>query len=332
MLTKTSTRILGIIIGFIAVLILIWASVIFGLTKITTQMVIDSFTNFDQSNEHYIIQTTRIPRALIAVAVGSSLAIAGAIMQGLTKNPLASPSIFGINAGASFFVVLGVSFLGITSITGFTWLAFLGAAIAAVVVYSLGSVGTDGLTPVKLTLAGAAIAALFSSMTQGMLTLNEQSLDQVLFWLAGAVQGRDLELLVDVLPYLVIGWVTSLLIGKKMNVLTMGEDVAVGLGQKTWLVKVIGAMVIVLLAGGAVAIAGPIGFVGLIIPHIARWLVGYDYRWVIPYSGLLGAILLISADIGARYIIMPAEVPIGVMTAFVGAPFFIYIARRGINE
>ncbi|MGP4073493.1 FecCD family ABC transporter permease [Piscibacillus sp. B03] len=332
MLTKTSTRSIGIIIGMISVLALIWASVIFGLTKINTQMVIDSFTNYDQSNEHIIIQTARIPRALIAAAVGSSLAIAGAIMQGLTKNPLASPSIFGVNAGASFFVVLGVSFFGVSSITGFTWLAFLGAAIAAVVVYLLGSVGTDGLTPVKLTLAGAAIAALFSSMTQGILTMDERALDQVLFWLAGAVQGRDLELLVGVLPYLIVGWVTSLFIGKKMNVLTMGEDVAVGLGQKTWLVKVVGAMVIVLLAGSAVAIAGPIGFVGLIIPHVARWLVGYDYRWLIPYSGLLGAILLLAADIGARYIIMPAEVPIGVMTAFIGAPFFIYIARRGINE
>ncbi len=259
MLTKTSTRTFGIIIGIISVLVLMWASVILGLTKINTQMVIESFTNFDESNEHIIIQSARIPRALIAAAVGSSLAIAGAIMQGLTKNPLASPSIFGVNAGASFFVVLGVSFFGVTSITGFTWLAFIGAAIAAVVVYMLGSVGTDGLTPVKLTLAGAAIAALFSSMTQGILTLDEQALDQVLFWLAGAVQGRDLELLLGVLPYLLAGWIMSLFIGKKMNVLTMGEDVAVGLGQKTWLVKVIGALVIVLLAGGSVAIAGPIG-------------------------------------------------------------------------
>lgn len=332
MLNKTSSRVFGIIIGIIFVIVLMWASLVFGLTQITTKMVIDSFNNFDFSNEHIIIQESRLPRALIAAAVGASLAVAGTIMQGLTKNPLASPSIFGVNAGASFFVVLGISFLGINSITGFTWLAFIGAAIAAIVVYTLGSVGSDGLTPIKLTLAGAAMAAFFSSMTQGMLTMNEQSLEQVLFWLAGSVQGRSLDLLIGVLPYLIIGWVAALFIGGKMNILTMGEDVAVGLGQKTLLVKLSAAVIIVLLAGGAVAIAGPIGFIGLVIPHIARWLVGHDYRWVIPYSAILGAILLIGADIGARYILMPAEVPIGVMTAFIGAPFFIYIARRGIHE
>lgn len=183
-----------------------------------------------------------------------------------------------------------------------------------------------------MTLAGAAIAALFSSLTQGMLTLNEQSLDQALFWLAGSVQGRDLDILVAVFPYILIGLVASLLIGKQINVLAMGEDLAKGLGQKTWLIKVLAALTIVLLAGGAVAVAGPIGFIGIIIPHVARWMVGIDYRWVIPYSGMLGAVLLLIADIGARYIIMPAEVPVGVMTAFIGVPFFIYIARRGINE
>lgn len=332
MIKNNLVRTLGIIIGILIVLLLMWCSVIFGLTNITPKMVIDSFTNFNGSNEHIIIQDTRIPRALIAAAVGASLAVAGAIMQGLTRNPLASPSIFGINAGASFFVVLGVSLLGITSIKMFSWLAFLGATIAAVVVYLLGSFGRDGLTPVKLTLAGAAIAALFSSLTQGLLTLNEQALDQVLFWLAGSVQGRDLSLLTAVLPYLIIGWIFSLFIGSKMNVLNMGEDVAKGLGQRTMLVKVFGAIIIVLLAGGSVAVAGPIGFIGIIIPHITRWLVGIDYRWVIPYCALFGAMLLLLADIGARYIIMPAEVPVGVMTAFIGAPFFIFIARRGFSR
>jgi iron complex transport system permease protein len=323
-------RILGILLGILTVLFLIGCSVIFGLTRITPQMVIDSFIHFDGSNEHIIIQDTRIPRALIAAAVGASLAIAGAIMQGLTRNPLASPGIFGVNAGAGFFVVLGVSFFDITSLEYICWLAFLGAGIAAVVVYTLGSMGRDGLTPIKLTLAGAAIAALFTSFTQGLLTLDERALDQVLFWLAGSVQGRDLDILLAVLPYLLLGWLCSLFIGRKMNVLMMGEDVAKGLGQRTMLVKIFGAAVIVLLAGGAVAVAGPIGFIGIVIPHISRWLVGIDYRWVIPYSGLLGAMLLLLADIGARYIIMPDEVPVGVMTAIIGVPFFIYIARRGI--
>ncbi|MEQ6390647.1 iron ABC transporter permease [Bacillaceae bacterium S4-13-58] len=332
MLSSRWGKIFGLLIGVALVILLIGASIILGLAKITPQMVIDSFVNYNESYEHIIIQDTRIPRAFIAATVGASLAIAGTIMQGLTKNPLASPSIFGVNAGASFFVVLGISFLGVTSLSMFTWLAFTGAALSSVVVYVLGSMGRDGLTPVKLTLAGAAIAALFSSLTQGILTMNERALDQVLFWLAGSVQGRDIEILYSVLPYLIVGWIFSLFMGKQMNVLAMGDDVAKGLGQRTLLIKVFGAIIIVLLAGGSVAIAGPIGFIGIVIPHISRWFVGIDNRWVIPYSGLLGAILLLSADIGARYIIMPAEVPVGVMTALIGVPFFIYIARRGINE
>ncbi|APC49521.1 iron ABC transporter [Virgibacillus halodenitrificans] len=332
MIKSTANKIIVLTIGVLLVVFLMWASTIFGLTKVTTQTLVNSIYHFDGSNEHIIIQQARIPRALIAAAVGGSLAIAGAIMQGLTNNPLASPSLFGVNAGASFLVVVGISFLGFTSSGSFTWLAFAGAAVSSIIVYVLGSMGRDGITPIKITLAGAAIAALFSSLTQGILTLNESALDQVLFWLAGSVQGRDLDVLIGVLPYLILGWLASIFIGKQMNVLTMGEDIAKGLGQKTLLIKIVGAIIVVLLAGGSVAIAGPIGFIGIVIPHISRWFVGIDYRWIIPYSGLLGAMLLLMADIAARYIIMPAEVPVGVMTAFIGVPFFIYIARRGINE
>ncbi|MCG1027183.1 iron ABC transporter permease [Virgibacillus halodenitrificans] len=332
MIKSNANKIIVLTIGVLLVVFLMWASTIFGLTKVTTQTLVNSIYHFDGSNEHIIIQQARIPRALIAAAVGGSLAIAGAIMQGLTNNPLASPSLFGVNAGASFLVVVGISFLGFTSSGSFTWLAFAGAAVSSIIVYVLGSMGRDGITPIKITLAGAAIAALFSSLTQGILTLNESALDQVLFWLAGSVQGRDLDVLIGVLPYLILGWLASIFIGKQMNVLTMGEDIAKGLGQKTLLIKIVGAIIVVLLAGGSVAIAGPIGFIGIVIPHISRWFVGIDYRWIIPYSGLLGAMLLLMADIAARYIIMPAEVPVGVMTAFIGVPFFIYIARRGINE
>lgn len=332
MLKSNSVKISGIFLGVLIVLFLMGCSIILGLTHITPSMVIDTFMNFNGSNEHIIIKDVRIPRALIAASVGASLAIAGAIMQGLTMNPLASPTVLGVNAGASFSVVVGVGIFALTSLQYLSWLAFIGAALTAVIVYVLGSAGREGLTPVKLTLAGATIAALFSSLTQGVLTLNERALDQVLFWLAGSVQGRDLEILLAVLPYLIVGWLCSLFIGSKMNVLNMGEDVAKGLGQRTMLVKIFGALIVVLLAGGSVAVAGPIGFIGIVIPHISRWLVGIDYRWVLPYSGLLGAILLLLADIGARYIMMPAEVPVGVMTAMIGVPFFVYIARRGLSR
>jgi iron complex transport system permease protein len=323
-------RTVGLIIFSFLLVACIWISIVYGYTDTSWKTAIEAFTNPNGSNEHLIIETVRLPRALIAAAVGASLAMAGALMQALTKNPLASPGLFGINAGAGFFIVLFVSFFHISSLQVFTWLAFLGAALAAAIVFVIGSVGREGMTPLKLTLAGAAVGALFSSLTQGFLVANETALEQVLFWLAGSVSGRKLDMLLPVLPYFTIAWVVSILFAQKVNVLTMGDDVAKGLGQRTELVKLGIIVVVVLLAGGSVAVAGPIGFVGIIVPHIVRALVGIDHRWVLPYCGLVGGILLITADVAARYILMPQEVPVGVMTALIGTPFFIYIARRGI--
>ncbi|WP_026105204.1 FecCD family ABC transporter permease [Halalkalibacterium ligniniphilum] len=331
MLFKTTrVKIIGLFGSMTLCLFFIMISIIYGYTDTPWQMVIDSFLRFDGSNEHLIIQNTRVPRALIAAAVGASLGIAGVLMQALTNNPLADPKIFGINAGASFFIVVAVTVFSITSLSTFVWIAFAGAAFSAAIVYMIGSFGQEGLTPMKFTLAGAAIWALFSSLTQGLLVVNERALEEVLFWLAGSVQGRSIDYLYSVLPYLMIAWLSSLLISRHMNLLAIGEDVAKGLGQKTGLIKLAAACIIVLLAGASVAIAGPIGFIGIVVPHIVRAFVGIDYRWVIPYSAMFGAILLIFADVCARYIIMPQEVPVGVMTAIIGTPFFIYIARRGL--
>ncbi len=330
MLLKTKhAKSIGFVIGIIVFALFICLSIVYGYTDTTWKSVIESYTQFNRSNEHLIIQTVRVPRAFIAAAVGASLGIAGALMQALTRNPLADPKIFGINAGASFFIVFSVSFLSITSMQAFVWISFAGAALAAIIVYLIGTLGREGLTPMKFTLAGAAIWAFFSSLTQGMLVLNEKALEEVLFWLAGSVEGRKLEYLLSVLPYMGIAWLGSLLIAKHLNVLAIGEDVAKGLGQRTVFIKLAAAMIIVLLAGGSVAIAGPIAFVGIMVPHLARFFVGIDHRWLIPYCAIIGGILLIGADIGARYIIMPQEIPVGVMTAIVGTPFFIYIARKG---
>jgi iron complex transport system permease protein len=325
------TRLIGLIFTIFLLLLLMCMSIVYGYTDTSWKTAIETFTNYNASNEHIVIQSIRLPRALIAAAVGASLAIAGALMQTLTKNPLASPGIFGINAGAGFAVVIAVSLFSIVSIEAFTWLAFLGAGVAAVSVYFIGSIGREGLTPMKLTLAGAAMSAMFSSFTQGLLVMDEAALEQVLFWLAGSVSGRKLESLTSVVPYLAVGWLGALLLATKMNVLAMGDDVAKGLGLNTGFVKIGVGIVVVLLAGGAVAVSGPIGFIGIVIPHITRSIVGIDHRWVIPFSALLGAILLLAADIGARYILMPQEIPVGVMTAIIGTPFFIYIARRGFN-
>ncbi len=331
LLRKNTHKVFGLIIGFLLLSMSFVASIIYGYTDTSFSLAIDAFRNFDGSNEHIIVQSVRLPRAIIAAVVGGSLAIAGLWMQALTKNPLASPGIFGINAGASFFVVVAVSFFSVTSLQTYTWLAFAGAALAAFAVYFIGSLGREGLTPMKLTLAGAAIAAMFSSLTQGLLVVNETALDQVLFWLAGSVQGRSLDMVYAVLPYIAVAWFASFFIGKKFNLLAMGDDVATSLGVKIGLLKITAAIIIILLAGGSVAIAGPIVFIGIVIPHVARYLVGTDHRWLAPYCGILGGILLLIADIGARYVIMPQEVPVGVMTAVIGTPFFIYIARRGFH-
>ncbi|CAM3475352.1 iron ABC transporter permease [Aeromicrobium ponti] len=333
MLLKTnSLRWAGLFLALLLLLVLMSFSIVYGYTDTTWKMAIDAFTQFDGSNEHIIIQSVRLPRALIAAAVGASLAIAGVLLQTLTKNPLAAPEIFGINAGAGFAVVIAVSLFSISNLQFFTWVSFLGAAVSFIFVYIIGSIGREGLTPMKLTLAGAAMSAMFASMTQGFLVINETALEQVLFWLAGSVSGRKLETLTAVLPYLAAGWIFSLLIAGKMNVLSMGEDVAKGLGLKTGMLKLGAGIIIVLLSGGAVAVAGPIGFLGIVIPHLTRAVVGIDHRWVIPFAGLLGGMLLLVADIAARYIIMPQEVPVGVMTAVIGTPFFVYIARRGFNQ
>ncbi|WP_223591980.1 FecCD family ABC transporter permease [Neobacillus bataviensis] len=331
LLKSTFSKWIGLLFVILLMLGFICASIVYGYTDTSWGIAVDAFTHNNGSNEHIIIQTVRLPRALIASAVGASLAIAGVLMQTLTKNPLASPGIFGINAGAGFAVVVAMTLFSVNSLTAFSGLAFLGAAIAAISVYAIGSFGREGLTPMKLTLAGAAISAMFSSFTQGLLVLDEAMLDQVLFWLAGSVSGRKLETLVSVLPYIGIGWLGSLLIAGKMNILAMGEDVAKGLGLNTGFVKIAIGILVILLAGGSVAVAGPIGFVGIVVPHITRSIIGINHRWVIPFAGMLGAILLLAADIAARYILMPSEVPVGVMTAIIGTPFFIYIARRGFN-
>ncbi|MFC5528769.1 FecCD family ABC transporter permease [Cohnella yongneupensis] len=322
---------IGLVIGFIVLLACVFASMAYGATPITWSEVYHSFMHYDDtSNAHIIVQTSRVPRAFTAAAIGASLAIAGSLIQGLTRNPLADPNVIGINFGASFMVVFAVTVMSVSSLPVLTGVSFLGAAIAAMAVYLLGSLGRDGLTPLKIILAGAALSALFASFTQGMLVLNENSLNEVMFWLTGSVSGRSLEMLQAVLPFMAVGWVGALWIARHMNVLTMGEDTAQGLGQRTLFIKLAAGTLIIALAGSSVAVAGPVGFIGLVVPTIARQFSGNDYRWIIPYSAVLGGIIVLLADIAARFVIRPEELPVGVMTAIIGIPAFIVIARRGV--
>ena len=329
-LRSRSALLLGLLAVGCLLFVCLLASVRFGAARIETWDVIGAFVDYGGSEDDLIIRTLRVPRALIAALVGASLAVAGAIIQGLTRNPLSDPGILGIEAGAALAVVGSVFILGASSLTTYALFAFAGAAVAAVVVYGLGTLG-GGMTPMKLVVAGAALASLLSSLTTAVLIFNQRTLEEIRFWLAGSVAGRDLELLLQVLPYLSVGLLLAFAMGRQITALTLGEDVATGLGQRTAWVKFLSILTVVLLAGGAVAVAGPIGFVGLVVPHVARFFVGVDYRWILPYSALFGAVLLVSADIAARLVLRPQEVPVGIMTALVGAPFFIYLARQRIK-
>lgn len=305
-------------------------SIAYGQYVISSKSVWTAFWAFDpQSIDHVIIRTTRLSRALVACLVGAALAVAGVLMQALTRNPLASPSIFGVNAGAVFAIVLFSTFFSVTSLNTFLWLAFLGASVAGALVYGLGSLGKDGLSPVRIVLSGAAISALFMAFTQGILVIGQEGLDSVLFWVAGSVSGRDLSMVMPLVPAFVIGMVLAMLAAPQINILLSGDDIAKGLGQNTVLIKVVLSLLIIGLAGGSVALGGSIGFIGLMVPHMVRSVVGYDHKWLIPLSALWGAILLLCADVISRFVIMPEEVPIGVTTAILGAPFFIYLARKG---
>ncbi|HVU14130.1 MAG TPA: iron ABC transporter permease [Phototrophicaceae bacterium] len=310
----------------------VW-SITLGAATISPQVVFQALFHYDAGNfDHIIIQTVRLPRVLAGVIVGAALAVAGAIMQGLTRNPLADSGILGINSGAAFAVVLAVFLLGNPPLSVYALAALIGAAAAAALVYFLGSMGKGGATPLKLTLAGVILTAFISSFTTAILITSQQTLDQIRFWTAGSLSGRDMALLTQTAPYMIVGLLAALLISRQITTLSLGDDVAKGLGQNTVWIRAIAALIVVLLAGGAVALAGPIAFVGLIIPHVVRFIVGVDYRWVIPYSAVAGAILVTVADVGARVVLRPQELPVGVIMALIGAPFFIALARWKVKR
>lgn len=304
-----------------------------GSVGISTPEVVEAFTAFDGSNEHLIVRTLRLPRTIIGLGVGAGLAIAGVAMQAITRNPLASPTILGINAGASFAIVTAVFLLGVVTPTMYVWFAFAGALAVAVLVYVIASVGRGGATPVKLALAGAVMTALLGSWISAVLVFNERTLDEVRYWLAGSIAGRDLDVFVQVLPFLVTGTVVCLLLANQFNTMALGEQVAAGLGQRTGLVRGVTTVAVVLLAGASVAAAGPIAFVGLAVPHAIRTVVGPDHRWLLPAAAVGGAVLLIGADVLGRILLRPSEIQVGIVTAFVGAPVLVHLVRsRRVGE
>lgn len=328
MLEGIGPRALGFV-GCVALLGLVaLLSLALGSAEIDIASVFGALTAFDGSNEHLIVTELRLPRTLVGVAVGASLAPAGVLMQGVTRNPLAEPGIFGVNAGAALGVVIAIVALGVSDVRTYVWFALAGAVVASAAVYALGSVGRGRTTPVRLALAGAVLAALLGSATSAVIVLDQRTLDQFRFWVVGSIAGRDLGVLVSVLPFLVLGALVAFGAGRQLNALSLGDETAAALGQRVGLVRVIVSAGVVLLAGGAVAAAGPIAFVGLAVPHAARLLVGADYRWIVAYAAVLGPALLLGADIVGRIIARPSEVQVGIMTAVIGAPIFIWLVRR----
>lgn len=308
-------------------------SIAFGAADIDAATVWQAMVDFNpEDTNHLIIRTLRLPRAITAAIVGASLAVAGAIMQGLTRNPLADPGLLGIQAGAAFAVVGAVFFFRISALSTYAIFAFIGGGIAAAAVYALGSAGRGGPTPLKITIAGAAVTALISSLTTAMLLFNQRTLEEVRFWLVGSVAGRDFGLISQALPYLAVGLGIALVLGRQITTLTLGDDVAQGLGQSTGWIKTLSAIAVVLLAGASVALAGPIGFVGLVIPHVVRFFAGVDYRWILPYSMLVGGAFLVGSDVVGRILARPSELAVGVMTALIGGPVFIALVRWKVKR
>jgi iron complex transport system permease protein len=337
---SNTTRILGsrvlllpglLISTGLLLLCLMW-SITLGAADISPDTVFAALFQPDGSFNHLLIQTSRLPRVLAGALVGAGLAVAGAVMQGLTRNPLADSGILGINAGAAFAVVIAVYLIGDPPLSVYAFFGFIGAGAAAAIVYTLGSLGRGGASPLRLTLAGVILTSFVTSFTTAILITDQETLDKIRFWTAGSLAGRDMSLLSQTAPYILIGIAGAVLISRQITTLSLGDDVAIGLGQNTFRVKATAAVIVVLLAGGSVALAGPIGFVGLVVPHIVRFIVGVDYRWVIPYSAVVGAILLTIADVAARIVIRPQELPVGVMMAIFGAPFFIGLARWKVKR
>ena len=326
---RTRTRVVGLLIGIAVVVVLCYLSLAIGARVTPFDAVWSAVTGYDPDNpDRLVIMELRLPRTILGVLVGAALGLSGAVMQGVTRNPLADPGILGVNGGAALFVVVGITVFGIDSVGGYVWFAFAGAAAAAAAVYSISALGREGATPIKLALAGAALSAALAAVTTAFLLLDQSTFDQFRFWQVGALAGRDLAIVAQVAPFLVLGAVFALGLGPMLNALSLGEDVARGLGANMGLSRVLAAAAVVVLSGAATAACGPIAFVGLTIPHVARMIVGPDYRWILPYSLVLSPILLLAADIIGRVIARPGEVQVAIVTAVIGAPVFIALVRR----
>jgi len=325
---RRGRRAAGLVAVALVLLGLCWLSLAVGTRATGAGAVWSALTSSGpRTADELVVLELRVPRTLLGLLAGAALGLAGTVMQGLTRNPLADPGILGVNAGAALCVVLAITVLGVTSARGYVWFAFLGAAAAAVGVYAVAAAG-GGTTPLKLALAGAAVSAALTAVTTALLLLDQSTFDQFRFWQVGALAGRDAGVARAVAPFLLVGCLAALLLGRMLDTVALGDDVARGLGADLALTRVLAAATVVLLCGAATAACGPIGFVGLTVPHAARVLAGPGHRWALPYAMLLAPCLLLAADVLGRVVARPGEVQVGIVTAVLGAPVFIALVRR----
>ena len=308
-------------VGTLAVVVA--ASLVLGVRAIDPGQVWLALTSPDAADpDHNVVLQLRVPRTIVGLLAGTALGLAGMLIQGVTRNPIADPGLLGVNAGASLAVVLSISFLGVTSPFGYIWFAFAGAAVAAVLVFAIGR-----SQPVRLALVGAALTALLTPLIALVLLRDTEAFNQYRFWAVGSLTGRDLSTVAALWPFVLFGAIVALVLAHRLNLLALGDDVASALGQRVGITRAVSGLALVLLCGTATALAGPIALVGLVVPHAARRLVGSDYRWIAVTSLILGPIMLLAADVIGRLIVPNAELEAGVVAAFLGAPVLIAIAR-----
>ncbi len=327
------SRSLGLLVALGVLVLVAGCSLALGARPVSFARVWDALTSArpaesDAARDWSVVRSLRVPRTILGLLVGSALGLTGTLIQGLTRNPLADPGILGVQAGAALAVVIGINTVTIADPMGYVWFGFAGAAVAGLVVYALGSLGRGGASPVKLALAGAAMSALLVALTQAVLLSNQATLNEYRFWAVGSLAGREDEVVRAVAPFVVVGLLFGLTRGRSLNSLALGDDVARGLGVSLVWARVAAALAIIVLCGAAVAGAGPIVFVGLVIPHLARAICGPDYRWILAWSLVLAPALLLGADTVGRLIARPGEVQVGIMTAVIGTPVFVAIIRR----
>ncbi|MFD8067170.1 FecCD family ABC transporter permease [Streptomyces parvulus] len=325
--SRPRRRLLGLVLALMVLTALLMLSVMIGSTAIAPSVVWDALFNPSAHPDQFAIRDFRLPRTVVGLVVGIALGLSGALIQALTRNPLADPGVLGVHAGSSFAVTVAVGLLGVHDASGYMWFAFAGALIVTLLVLALGST-RKGSSPVVMVLAGVCVGAVLGGAREAIQLTDPDAFDAMRYWNAGSVTGRPMEVLWPVLPFFAVALVLAFAVSGPLNALALGDELARAQGVRLARTRVLAVLALTLLAGGATATAGPIGFVGLMVPHAARWIVGPDQRWIFAYSVLLAPSLLLVSDILGRVVLRPGEIPVGIVTAFVGAPVLVVLVRR----